>query len=175
MENLSDTKFFYVIKGCLKNLARAKNALRAQNLKKSIFGTTDFDSPQVPSNIMVKKNWICRCLPNSLKSPQNFLFNTTRTLVVNTKNVCLNPLAGILPQKFLTRLSNSLNFRGCEGVHCTIHFYCKSRDKMLSNELYYRFFWQKLISVAQLKIRCAENFRLCTKNEKKIIKILKCA
>ena len=93
--------------------------------------------------------------------------------------MCLKSLAGILPQKFLTKLSNSLNFGGCEGTHCTKLFHCKSRDKMLSNELYQRFFRQKLISVAQLKIRCAENFRLCAKNEKKKCKIfkmcLKCA
>ena len=134
MENLSDTKIFYVTKGCLKNLARAKSALRARNLKKSIFGATDFDPPQVPSHIMIKKNWFCRCLPNSLKSPQNFLFSLTH--VVNTTIMCLKSLAGILPQKFLTKLSNSLNFGGCEGMHCTKLFHCKSSEKMLSNELY---------------------------------------
>ena len=53
-ENLSDTKIFYVTKGCLKNLARAKSALRARNLKKSIFGATDFDPPQVPSHIIIE-------------------------------------------------------------------------------------------------------------------------
>lgn len=33
LENMSDTKVLYVIKGCLKNLALAKNAMRAQNPK----------------------------------------------------------------------------------------------------------------------------------------------
>ena len=32
LENLSDTKVLYVIKSCLKNLARVKNAMRAQKL-----------------------------------------------------------------------------------------------------------------------------------------------
>ena len=45
LENLSDTKVLYVTKGCLKNLARAKSALRAQNPKKSIFGATDLCPP----------------------------------------------------------------------------------------------------------------------------------
>ena len=134
MENLSDTKIFYVTKGCLKNLARAKSALRTRNLKKSFLKQLILTFPQVPSHIMIKKNWIRRCLPNSLKSPQNFLFNSTN--VVSTTIMCLKSLAGILPQKFLTKLSNSLNFGGCEGMHCTKLFHCKSRDKMLSNELY---------------------------------------
>ena len=33
LENLSDTKVLCVTKGCLKNLVRAKNAMRAQNRK----------------------------------------------------------------------------------------------------------------------------------------------
>ena len=44
-EKLSDTKFLYVIKGCLKNFARAKNVLRARKLKKSTFSTTNFSPP----------------------------------------------------------------------------------------------------------------------------------
>ena len=47
LKNLSDTKVLYVTKGCLQNLARAKSALRAQNLKKSIFGATDLYPPYV--------------------------------------------------------------------------------------------------------------------------------
>ena len=47
LENLSDGKVLYVIKGRPQNLARAKSALRAQNLKKSIFGATDLYPPYV--------------------------------------------------------------------------------------------------------------------------------
>ena len=54
LENLFLPKVLYVTKGCLKNLARAKSALRARDLKKSIFGATDFDPPQVPSHILIK-------------------------------------------------------------------------------------------------------------------------
>ena len=45
MENLFLPKVLYVIKDCLKNLARAKSALRARNLKKSIFGAMDLYPP----------------------------------------------------------------------------------------------------------------------------------
>ena len=47
LENLSETKVLYVTKGCLEKLARAKSALRAQELKKSLFGATDLYPPQV--------------------------------------------------------------------------------------------------------------------------------
>ena len=59
LENLSDAKVLYMIKGCPKNLARAKSALRAQNLKKSIFGATDFTPPfpsSLPHHDQVKPN-----------------------------------------------------------------------------------------------------------------------
>ena len=42
IKNLFLPKVLYVTKGCLKNLGRAKNALRAQNPPKSIFGATNF-------------------------------------------------------------------------------------------------------------------------------------
>ena len=89
--------------------------------------------------------------------------------------MCMNSLTGILPQKFLTSLSNSINFGDYEGENFIRLLYCKSRDKILSNELYYRYFRQKLISVAQFKIKFVKNFGLCAKNEKEIMKILKCA
>ena len=45
MKNLFLPKVLYVTKGCLKNLARAKSALRARKLKKSIFRATDLYPP----------------------------------------------------------------------------------------------------------------------------------
>ena len=51
MENLFLPKVLYVTKGCLKNLARAKSALRARNLKKSIFGAIDFAPPSTLSHL----------------------------------------------------------------------------------------------------------------------------
>ena len=46
VENLSDTKVFNVIKGCLKKLARAKNEMRAQKCKMSIFGAIKLTPPK---------------------------------------------------------------------------------------------------------------------------------
>ena len=42
LQNLSDIKVFSVTNGCLKNLARAKNTMRAQKDKNSIFGAINF-------------------------------------------------------------------------------------------------------------------------------------
>ena len=42
VENLSNTKVSNVTEGCLKKLARAKNEMRAQTCKKSIFGEIKF-------------------------------------------------------------------------------------------------------------------------------------
>ena len=73
MENLFLPKVLYVTKGCLKNLARAKSALRARNSKKPVFGAIDLcPPPQVPSHILTKQNQFCRYLPNSLKCAQFF-------------------------------------------------------------------------------------------------------
>ena len=61
MENLFLPKVLYVIKGCLKNLARAKNAMRAQNRKKSIFGAIGaYLPPQVPDHNVLVPNHTCR-------------------------------------------------------------------------------------------------------------------
>ena len=46
MENLFLPKVLYVTKGCLKNLARAKNVMRAQNRKISICGAINFAPPK---------------------------------------------------------------------------------------------------------------------------------
>ncbi len=48
LENLFLPKVLYVTKGCLKNLARAKNEMRAQNRKISIFGAINFTPPPPP-------------------------------------------------------------------------------------------------------------------------------
>ena len=72
LENLSDGKVLYVIKGCPKNLVRAKSALRAQNLRKTIFGATDLYPPMLVFHIVIKKNQHCKCLLDSLKILQNF-------------------------------------------------------------------------------------------------------
>ena len=116
-ENLSDTKIFYVTKGCLKNLARAKSALRARNLKKSIFGATDFDPPPstLPHHHRVKPN--LQMSSKQFEMCSKFFNNPTH--VVTTTNMCLSSLAEILPQKFLTNLSNSLNFGCYDGENCT--------------------------------------------------------
>ena len=49
LENLSDTKVLYMTKCYLKNLSRAKSALRARNLKNFVFGAADFAPP--PSHL----------------------------------------------------------------------------------------------------------------------------
>ena len=57
LENLSDTKVLYVTKGYPKNLARAKSALRARNLKNFVFGATDFALPNhLPHDDEAKPN-----------------------------------------------------------------------------------------------------------------------
>ena len=49
LNNLFLPKFLYVTKGCLKNLARAKNAMRAQN-----------PHTQVPDHNVLVPNQACR-------------------------------------------------------------------------------------------------------------------
>jgi len=46
LKHLSNSKVLYVTKDCLKNLARARNAMYAQKRKNSIFGAVNF----TPSN-----------------------------------------------------------------------------------------------------------------------------
>ena len=62
LENLSNAKVFNVIKYCLKKLARAKNEMRAQKRKKSIFGATNFAPPpfKIFSNAILIPNQACR-------------------------------------------------------------------------------------------------------------------
>jgi len=45
LKDISDIKVSHVTKGCLKNLARAKNAMHVQKRKKSIFEAINFTHP----------------------------------------------------------------------------------------------------------------------------------
>lgn len=53
LKNLSNTKVFYVHEDCLRNLVRAKSALRARKSQKSIFGAIDLYPPHVPSHVTI--------------------------------------------------------------------------------------------------------------------------
>ena len=79
MENLSDTKIFYVTKGCLKILARAKSALRARNLKNPFFEQlilTPFKYPPASSSSKTKFADVFQIVWNVLK----IFLTTLRTL-----------------------------------------------------------------------------------------------
>ena len=67
------------------------------------------------------------------------IFFNNRTHIVNATDMCLNSLSGILPHKFLTNLGNLLKFDSYEGKIVSNVFNVKSRDNMLSNELYQSF------------------------------------
>ena len=109
LENLSDTKVLYVIKGCLENLARAKSALRAQKLKKSIFGATYLCPPShLPHDDEVKPNLQMA----SKESETCAIFLCKLKHDAKTKATRSYGAAEICGQKFLTSLSNLLNF-GC--------------------------------------------------------------
>ena len=122
MENLSDTKIFYVTKGCLKNLARAKSALRARNLKKSIFGATDFDPPPkyppTSSSSKTKFSDVFQIVWNVLKI---FFCNLKHDL--NTKATGIYWAAEFFGQKSLRNLSNLLNFGCCAPIIFSKAFY----------------------------------------------------
>ena len=64
--NLSDIKVLYLTNGCLKNLAHAKNAMCAQNLKNSMFGAINFTFPPIFRNCVPASNQACRGAQNSL-------------------------------------------------------------------------------------------------------------
>ena len=71
LENLSDTKVLYVTKDCLRNLARTKNATRAQKLD---FWRNSFYLPPIFRNCVPTPNQACRGAPNSLnRDPFQYL------------------------------------------------------------------------------------------------------
>ena len=110
-------------KGCFQNLARAKSALRAQNLKKSIFGATDLYPPQVPDHCAPVPNQTCRGAQNSVKI--DAIFFGTLEHDMYTSDTPRSGFAEFLPLKFLHRLSNLLKY----AFYILLHFMNKGNEK----------------------------------------------
>ena len=108
MENLFLPKVLYVTKGCLKNLARAKNVMRAQKRKNAIFGAINFTPLQVPDHSVPVSNQACGGTQNSLN--RDLFQYLTSKHDVHTSGTLRTGFADFLPQKFLPFLSNLLKY-----------------------------------------------------------------
>ena len=106
MENLSNTKVFKVTTGCLKNLARAKNEMRAQKNKSRFLEQQIFPPFQIFSNVIPIPNQSSRGPQNSLNhDPHQYL---TPKHDVHTSGTLIARFADFWPQKILYYLLSNL-------------------------------------------------------------------
>ena len=106
MQNLSNTKVFKVTKGCLKNLARAKNKMRAQKNKSRFLEQLILPPPPIFRNCVPAPNHAFRGAQNSLN--RDLFQYLTLKHDLHISGTLRAGLAEFRPQKFLDYLSNNL-------------------------------------------------------------------
>ena len=95
-------------KGCLKDLARAKNVMRAQKRKNAIFGAINFTPLQVPDHSVPVPNQACGGTQNSLnRNPLQYLTSKHDVYTSGTRKA---ELVDFLLQKFLHLLNNLFKY-----------------------------------------------------------------